>query len=95
MSDGPIKLAPADGHSSPPGPGDQDAPALDDIILGDDDLTVPTPAVHARSSVAPLGGSKDSDALAKAIESGTPGTSGTPAVPGASGTTGTVPADRE
>ena len=42
MSDGPIKLA-------PPG-----APPLDDIILGDDDQTVPTPPVHVRSSVAPM-----------------------------------------
>lgn len=40
MSDGPIKMAP-------------DAPPLDDIILGDDDQTVPTPPVHPRSSAAP------------------------------------------
>lgn len=59
MSDGPIKMA----------PGDSDAPALDDIILGEDDHTVPTPPVHPRSSVAPPA-MKDTDALAKAIEAG-------------------------
>ena len=56
MSDGPIKLAPAD------------APALDDIILGDDDQTVPIPVPQVRKSAAPP--SRDNDALAKAIEAG-------------------------
>jgi SAM-dependent methyltransferase len=60
MSDGPVKMAPED---SP------DAPALDDIILGEDDHTVPTP-VHARSSVLPPPTTKDTDALARAIEAG-------------------------
>jgi SAM-dependent methyltransferase len=94
MSDGPIKLAPADGHSTPPGPGDQDAPALDDIILGDDDHTVPTPPVHPRSSVAPLAASsRDTDALAKAIEAGAPGAPGASGA-GSPGSPGAVPDDR-
>jgi SAM-dependent methyltransferase len=59
MSDGPVKLSPADAP---------DAPALDDIILGEDDHTVPIPPANPRSSAAPM--AKDTDALAKAIEAG-------------------------
>lgn len=62
MSDGPVKMAPDD---SP------DAPALDDIILGEDDHTVPTPPVHTRSSaLPPAPAPPETDALAKAIEAG-------------------------
>jgi SAM-dependent methyltransferase len=56
MSDGPAKLAPVD------------APALDDIILGDDDQTVPIPVPTVRKSAAPP--AKENDALARAIEAG-------------------------
>ncbi|MDB4934229.1 MAG: methyltransferase [Labilithrix sp.] len=67
MSDGPIKLSPAD--APPDQRAAQDAPALDDIILGEDDHTVPIPPANARSSAAPTA-SKEADALAKAIEAG-------------------------
>lgn len=62
MSDGPAKLAPSD------------APALDDIILGDDDQTVPIPVPQLRASAAPPPHAppKETDALAKAIEGGAP-----------------------
>jgi len=46
-----------------------DAPALDDIILGDDDQTVPIPVPQVRRSAAPPA-MKENDALAKAIEAG-------------------------
>ena len=65
MSDGPVKMA------SPEGP---DAPALDDIILGEDDHTMPLPNAPARGPAAPPT-TKDTDALARAIESGGGGAS--------------------
>ncbi len=68
MSDGPVKMAPPDG---------QDAPALDDIILGDDDQTMPLPAAPARSAASGAGApstTRDIDALTKAIEAGAPST---------------------
>ena len=60
MSDGPVKMAP---------PGGLDAPALDDIILGEDDQTMPLPNAPVRGPAAPPT-TKDTDALARAIESG-------------------------
>ncbi len=57
MSDGPTKMAPPE------------APALDDIILGDDDQTL---AIPPRASVPPVQ-AKDTDALTKAIEAASPG----------------------
>ena len=72
MSDGPMKMAPPDG---------QDAPALDDIILGEDDQTMPLPPAPSRASAAPPT-TKDIDALTKAIEAGGPaGPAAAPAVP--------------
>jgi SAM-dependent methyltransferase len=68
MSDGPVKMAPPDG---------QDAPALDDIILGDDDQTMPLPSAPARSAASGAGApstTRDIDALTKAIEAGAPST---------------------
>ncbi len=56
MSDGPAKLSP-------------DAPALDDIILGDDDQTQPILVPQVRKSTAPAA-LQENDALAKAIEAG-------------------------
>jgi len=76
MSDGPVKMAPPDG---------QDAPALDDIILGEDDQTMPLPSPPVRSSVAGGPGApsttRDIDALAKAIEAGSASGSVSPSVP--------------
>ena len=66
MSDGPVKLAPANASAGTP----PDAPALDDIILGDDDQTVPIPVPQVHKSAAPPA-MKENDALAKAIEAGT------------------------
>jgi SAM-dependent methyltransferase len=63
MSDGPVKMAPPDGL---------DAPALDDIILGEDDQTMPLPNAAVRGPAAPPT-TKDTDALARAIESGAGG----------------------
>jgi hypothetical protein len=68
MSDGPVKMAPPDG---------QDAPALDDIILGEDDQTMPLPNPPSRASGAPAT-TKDIDALTKAIEAGGGGASARP-----------------
>ena len=65
MSDEPVKLAPANGPAGNP----PDAPALDDIILGDDDQTMPIPVPQVRKSAAPPA-IKENDALAKAIEAG-------------------------
>jgi SAM-dependent methyltransferase len=75
MSDGPVKMA------SPGGP---DAPALDDIILGEDDHTMPLPNAPVRGPAAPPT-TKDTDALARAIESGggSAGSASTPPHPSA------------
>jgi SAM-dependent methyltransferase len=64
MSDGPVKMAPPDGS---------DAPALDDIILGEDDQTMPLPNAPARPSSGAPPTTKDVDALTKAIEAGAGG----------------------
>jgi SAM-dependent methyltransferase len=64
MSDGPVKMAPPDGS---------DAPALDDIILGEDDQTMPLPNAPARPSSGAPPTTKDVDALTRAIEAGAGG----------------------
>ena len=88
MSDGPVKMAPPDG---------QDAPALDDIILGEDDQTMPLPPSPSRSSSGAPPTTKDIDALTKAIESGASGgvgALGSAARPSASPSAERIPEDR-
>ncbi|MDB5214273.1 MAG: methyltransferase [Myxococcaceae bacterium] len=85
MSDGPVKMAPPDGP---------DAPALDDIILGEDDQTMPLANAPVRGPAAPPT-TKDTDALARAIESGAPGGSSAHSANSSSGASSPPPAPED